>query len=60
MSAAKSLSVANPKVAHAIADLIDFADNIVAQHERRPAAARSLRIEMSPNTSAFVAPCIGS
>lgn len=33
-------AVANLKVAHAFAELIDFPDDVVAHHERRPEAHR--------------------
>ena len=39
-------AVPNLKAAHAIAELIDFPDNIISQHERRP-VGRSLRVEMA-------------
>ena len=40
--------VAKLKAAHAIAELIDFPDDIIAQHERRPAVHR-LRVEVAPD-----------
>jgi len=39
-------AVPNLKAAHAIAELIDFPDDIISQHERRP-AGRSLRVEVA-------------
>ena len=41
-------AVANLKAAHAIAELIDFPDHIISEHERRP-AGRSLRVEVTPD-----------
>jgi hypothetical protein len=41
-------AVANLKAAHAIAELIDFPDDIISQHERRP-AGRGLRVEAAPD-----------
>jgi len=41
-------AVANLKVAHAIADLIDLPDDVVAHHERRPEAHR-LRVQVAPD-----------
>jgi hypothetical protein len=38
--------VANLNAAHAIAELIDFADDVIAHHEWRP-AAHCLRVEMA-------------
>jgi hypothetical protein len=43
-----SHAVANLKVAHAIAELIDFPDDIVAHYERWPEAHR-LGVQMAPN-----------
>jgi hypothetical protein len=42
-----SHTVASVKAAHAIAELIDFPNDIIAHHERRP-VGRSLRVEMAP------------
>ena len=41
-------AVAELKAAHAIAELIDFPDDIIAHHERRPAEHR-LRVEVAPD-----------
>src|SRR6266853_6200145 len=41
-------AVANLKAAHAIAELIDFPNDVIADHERRP-AVHSLRIEVAPD-----------
>ncbi len=41
-------AVAKLKAAHAIPELIDFPDDIIAQHKRRPAAHR-LRVEAAPD-----------
>ena len=41
-------AIANLKAAHAIAELIDFPDDIIAQHERRPVEHR-LRVEVAPD-----------
>ena len=41
-------AVANLKAAYAIADLINFPDDIISQHERRP-AVRSLRVQVLPD-----------
>jgi hypothetical protein len=43
--------VAKLKAAHAITELIDFPDDIIAQHKRRPAAHR-LRVEVAPPSRA--------
>jgi hypothetical protein len=43
-------SVAELKVAHAITELIDFPDDIIAQHERRP-SRRGLRVEVAPDSN---------
>jgi len=40
--------VAKLKAAHAIADLIDFPDDVIAEHERR-AAGGSLRVKVAPD-----------
>ena len=40
-------AVAKLEVAHAITELVDFPDHVIAQHERRP-AVHSLRVEVSP------------
>jgi len=40
--------VAKLEAAHVPAELIDFADHVIAHHERRPAAHR-LRIEVAPD-----------
>jgi len=36
------------KAAHAVAELIDFPDDIIAHHEWRPSAHR-LRVEVTPD-----------
>src|SRR5262249_52685467 len=41
-------AVANPKAAHARADLVDLPDHVVTHHERRPAQAR-LGVEVAPD-----------
>jgi hypothetical protein len=41
-------AVANLEAAHSIAELIDFPDDIIAQHERWP-AVHGLRIEVTPD-----------
>jgi len=43
-----SHTVAKPKPAHAIAELINFPDYIVAHYKRWP-AGRGLRVEMTPD-----------
>jgi len=43
-----SHTVAKPKPAHAIAELIDFPDYIIAHYKRWP-AGRGLRVEMTPD-----------
>jgi hypothetical protein len=40
-------AVANLEVAHAIAELVDFPDDVITHHERR-SVARSLRVEVAP------------
>jgi hypothetical protein len=40
--------VAQPKAAHTIVELIDFPDDIIARHERRPAAYR-LPVAVAPD-----------
>src|SRR6266542_5575600 len=41
-------AIADLEVAHTIADLIDFPDDVIPHHERRP-VARSLWIQMAPD-----------
>jgi hypothetical protein len=41
-------AVAKLKVAHAIAELVDFPNHVIAQHQRRPPAHR-LRVEVLPD-----------
>jgi hypothetical protein len=41
-------AVAKLKIAHAVADLIDLPDNVIAHHERRPQPHR-LRVQMTPD-----------
>jgi hypothetical protein len=40
--------VAKLKAAYAITELIDFPEDIIAEHERRP-AAHCLRVEVAPH-----------
>ena len=41
-------AVAHLKAAHALAELIDFPNDVIAQHQRRPAVHR-LRVEVAPD-----------